>query len=249
MFRCAARNSPRPPPANFVAHGGGIGPSACSGGSIIDATLDWLKNNSNLISTLTTLATLVVWTVWLQLMYSDYRRRRQPRIVIHQTQGIGPESHCLLVNLSQEVIHVQCVRAAAVGKESESSLPLGSVADSAKDLGPLELENVIRQGPLAQGQFILLGSFEEILERLVDQSPEEGRQWLSSAAMHGVHTVEIRVAAIYGESAGSVGARRRFLLNAKEEELGVRPANLYTEQLYTRRKKKIAEQWLRQCLE
>jgi hypothetical protein len=199
-----------------------------------------------------TAATLLVWLVWLQLMYNDYRRRRQPRMLIHQTRGLGPDTHCLLVNLSQDIIHIQCVRAAAVGVDGENSLSLGSGLSGLSDeseLGPLELENVIRQGPLAQGQFLRLGSFEEILEMLVDQTPGEEERWLGAAAAERVGTVEIRVAAVYGDSDRSVGARRKFRLEPREDSLRVRPVDTYTEQLFSRRQRRLAERWLRQCLE
>jgi hypothetical protein len=173
-------------------------------------------------------------------------------MLIHQTRGLGPDTHCLLVNLSQDIIHIQCVRAAAVGTNGENSLPLGSGLSGLSDereLGPLELENVIRQGPLAQGQFLRLGSFEEILEKLVNQTPGEEEQWLGAAAAAGVSTVEIRVAAVYGDSDRSVGARRRFRLESRGDSLRVRPVDTYTEQLFSRRQRRLAERWLRQCLE
>lgn len=215
----------------------------------METTFDWLQRNASVLSTLVTMATLLVWLVWLQLMYSDYRRRRHPRMLIHQTHGVGPDSHCLLVNLSQGIIHIQCVRVAAVGENGESSLPLGAALSPESELGGLELENVIRQGPLAQGQFLRLGSFEEILESLVGQSPAEGEKWLGSAVADGLKLLEIRVAAVYGDSDRSVGARRTFRLESRDGALCVRPRDTYTKQLYSRRERRIAEGWLRRCLD
>lgn len=215
----------------------------------METSFDWLQRNATVLSTLVTMATLLVWLVWLQLMYNDYRRRRQPRMLIHQTHGVGPDSHCLLVNLSQDIIHIQCVRAAILGENGESSLPLGSALTLDNELGGLELENVIRQGPLAQGQFLRLGSFEEILETLVGTSPGNGAKWLGAAATAGFELFEIRVTAVYGDSDRSVGASRTFRLQANGEALRVRPRDTYTQQLYSRRGRRIAERWLRQCLD
>jgi hypothetical protein len=195
------------------------------------------------------MATLLVWLVWLQLMYSDYRRRRQPRMLIHVTEGSGPESHCLLVNLSQEIVHVQCVRAAMVAPHTEISLPLGTASLDLDTLGPAELENALRQGPLAQGQFMRLGSFEEILERLVGQRPREGKRWLDPSSVPDVEAIEVRVVAVYGRSDRSVGARRRFRVETKGGRVRVRPSGLYTEQLYSRRQRRVAEGWLEECIE
>ena len=193
-----------------------------------------------------TIATLVVWLVWLTLMYNDFRNKRQPRMLIHQTEGGGPDSHCLLVNLSQDVIHVQCVRAVSVTPEGESAIPLGTETDIG-DLGPSELEDAIREGPLRQGEFMRLGSFEEILEQVVGASPADGAEWLAPADVGNVEQIEIRVVAVYGRSDTSVGASRRFELRAEEELLRVRPIDTYTTQLYRRRDRKRAEEWLRLC--
>lgn len=211
--------------------------------------IDWLQANYGVVSAMVTIATLLVWIVWLQLMYNDYRRRRQPRMLIHQTHGAGPESQCLLVNLSQEIIHIQCIRAAMIGEDEETSLPLGSPLSVDGDLGPREVENVLRQGPLAQGDFLRIGSFEEILELLLGQSPAEGEQWLGPTAVKGISTVEIRVVAVYGESDRSVGARRKFRLESQDDTVRVRAIDTYTEQLYSRQSRRIADSWLRQCLE
>ncbi|MEX2543130.1 MAG: hypothetical protein WD314_15085 [Trueperaceae bacterium] len=141
------------------------------------------------------------------------------------------------------------MRVAAVGENGESSLPLGAALSPESELGGLELENVIRQGPLAQGQFLRLGSFEEILESLVGQSPAEGEKWLGSAVADGLKLLEIRVAAVYGDSDRSVGARRTFRLESRDGALCVRPRDTYTKQLYSRRERRIAEGWLRRCLD
>lgn len=211
--------------------------------------MDWLTSHAQLVSSLVTLATLLVWLVWLQLMYSDYRSRRQPRMLIHQTEGGGPGSHCLLVNLSQDVIHVQCVRAVSVGPEGERATALGAGIELSphQDLGPEELENAIRQGPLRQGEFLRLGSFEEILETVVGATPVEDREWLRPKDVEGIERIEMRVVAVYGRSDRSVGASRRFELTTRDDELKVRPLDTYTKQLSRRRDRARAEQWLKLC--
>lgn len=199
-----------------------------------------------------TILTLIVWLVWLQLMYNDYRRRRQPRMLIHQTEGFGPNSHCLLVNLSEAVIHVECVRAVSISDSGESSISLGTDVELSSDqnLDTVELENTIRQGPLMQGELMRLGSFEEILERVEGASPRKGK-WLGPDDLPGVHRIEIRVVAVYGRSDRSVGASRRFDLysGTEDDTVRVRPVDSYTNQLYSRRGRKVAEKWLEKCME
>ena len=195
--------------------------------------------------------TALIWVAWLSLMYSDFRNKRQPRMLIHQTNGYGPESHCMLVNLSQEILHVECVLAAALKDGEERSVVLGSEQiDPRKMPGPSELENMMRQGPLSSGQMLMIGSFEEILEALTDKKPAQGFDWLDATQITDLHHVEIRVVAVYGASDQSVGARRRFRLEGDEDDLlRVKPEQMYTDQIYQRRRRSIPEGWLRDCMD
>jgi len=69
--------------------------------------LQWLSENKDWISTLTSIITLLVWLFYAQLLYSGFRRQRQPRVLINR--GVGREglnSPCLICNMSEEAIYV-----------------------------------------------------------------------------------------------------------------------------------------------
>lgn len=208
---------------------------------------EWLSNNAQVVSSLGTLATLLVWIIWLQLMYNDYRSRRQPRMLIHRTHGPGPGSNCLLVNLSQEIIHVVCVQALARDDDEEKLIVLGTESGDIESLDAGEYENILTQGPLRPGEFLRLGSFEHMLEELTEQAPGEERNYLSPDALEGVNMMEIRVVGVFGNSDRSIGARRRFELGSVDGNLRVEPKEIYTKQLYSRRNRRITEEWLRDC--
>ena len=211
---------------------------------------EWLQQNAQVVSSLGTIFTLFVWLIWLSLMYADFKAKRRPRLVIHQTHGMGPESHCLLVNLSPGAIHVQCVMAVAiVDGEAERSLTLGSESLDPSDLEPGRLEHQIGQGPLGPGEMLRLGNFEHILERLTGTEPEEGTEFLGPHEVGDVTRVEVRVVAVHGDDDRSFGARREFELMGQDDLLRVRPLSAHTEQLTSGRRQRMAEDWLRDCLQ
>lgn len=209
--------------------------------------IEWISNNAEVVSSLGTVATLLVWIVWLQLMYSDYRSRRQPRMLIHRTHRPGPDSNCLLVNLSQEIIHVVCVQALARSDGDDKLIVLGSESANIQSLDTGEFENILSQGPLRPGEFLRLGSFEQMLEELTQQAPADESEQLSPEAVKGVNMMEIRVVGVFGNSDKSIGALRRFEIESEDGSLRVEPKDVYTKQLYSRRRRRVTEEWLRDC--
>lgn len=52
----------------------------------------------------------VVWIVYFQLFFLQYKRNNRPYLVIHHAQNENPDALCLLVNMGQETVHIQCVQ-------------------------------------------------------------------------------------------------------------------------------------------
>lgn len=194
--------------------------------------LGWLKENAEVVSALASLGMLVVWLTYLQLIFREYRQSRQPHIVLHQTQGLRSASHCLLVNMSQSVIHVQCILLVAVSPEGRERVRSASMRQVPLRSKPAkDIEEAVEQGPLAPGSFLLLETFGSFLEQL--RAPGDPIQIL-----------ELRVVALFGQDGSAVGARRRFEVNADDEGWLVRPSSLSTEQLGGRRDQAELRNWL-----
>src|SRR5690625_930382 len=97
---------------------------------------------------------------------------------------------------------------------------------------------------------LMIGSFEEILEALTDKKPAQGYDWLDATQITDLHQVEIRMIARNGRSIQRLGARRRFQLEGDEDDLlRVKPEQMYTDQIYQRRRRSIPEGWLRDCMD
>ncbi len=206
---------------------------------------DWFQQNSSVISAFASLATLLVWAIYLQIIYQDYKRQRRPRLIIHQTQGSRKDARCLLINLSSEPIHIQCVSVAAQIDEREHTVMITDYnRTSLQESTPKEIEDILRQGPLQPGEFFQLGTFETMLELLTSSAGHD--TWLTEVTEQHL---EVRVVAIYGNRAHPVGARRGFTLKGLADRYSIQPVSLDTEQLYSREAQRTAEAWLEGCYE
>ena len=205
----------------------------------------WLQQNSAIISALASIATLLVWAIYLQIIYQDYKRQRRPRLIVHQTQGSRKDARCLLINLSSEPIHIQCVSIAAEINGQEVSATITDYnRTSLQESTPKEIEDIVRQGPLQPGEFFQLGTFEVMLDLLA--ATAEHDTWLTEVTEQ---RLEVRVVAIYGNLARPVGARRAFTLKGLADRYSIQPVSLDTEQLYSRQAQRTAEGWLERCYE
>ena len=203
----------------------------------------WLQQNSEIVAALTSVATLLVWATYLQLIFQDYKRQRRPRLIVHQTQGSRQDARCLLINLSSEPIHIQCVTVVAgIDGQEVSSMITDYNRTSLQESTPRQIEDILRQGPLQPGEFFQLGTFETMLELLIEAAEHD--TWLTEVEEQHL---EMRVVAVYGNRARPVGARRVFTLKGLEEGYSIQPVSLDTEQLYSRKAQRTAEAWLKGC--
>lgn len=188
-----------------------------------------LQDYTSLASAALSGGMLLVWMVYAWLFFQEFQRRRSAVIFIHEAGGGRPESRCLLVNLSQEPVHVLCSLAVCDG----SSMRLQNTSDQDQ----LSIVQQAKQGPLRAGDSLLLGSFEKIsreLDRIVTQRTCRKSQ-----------LVEIRVAVIHGFREWPVGARRSFRID--EDTRRVTPDMAITEQLHSRRQAREVRRWLDDC--
>ena len=188
-----------------------------------------LQDYTSLASVAVSGGMLLVWMVYAWLFFQEFQRRRSAVIFIHEAGGGRPESRCLLVNLSQEPVHVLCSLAVCDG----SSMRL----QNSNQQDQLSVVQQAKQGPLRAGDSLLLGSFEKIsreLDRVGTQRTRRKSQ-----------LIEIRVAVIHGFREWPVGARRSF--HIEEETRRVIPEMPTTEQLHTKRQSREVRCWLDDC--
>ncbi|MEP1216422.1 MAG: hypothetical protein ABJM11_20460 [Marinobacter sp.] len=178
----------------------------------------------------------LVWLVYFQLFFFQYQRNNRPYLVIHHAQNENPDALCLLVNMGKETVHVQCVQVVMQTRnEEEKTLPVTEYRRVGAD--DSNVHQVLRQGPLQPGGYLVLGSFRNII--LGRRSEDSDSDYL----FEDVTSVEIRAAVVHGPSRHPVGVRRRFWLR-HEGESEIFPRNIHSQQLNRRRDRHEVRRWL-----
>ncbi|MCG6156388.1 hypothetical protein [Rubinisphaera margarita] len=186
---------------------------------------------------------VLIWLLYLQLFYLQFRRHRKPCLVIHHAQGHDPSDLCLLVNMSSEPVHVQCVLAKIRDDDRTITRPVTELGEVSPTTS--QLESALRQGPIRPGDYMVLGTLEQILnlqplieERLQSAHTDTDRQVLPT------HEIELCVVAVHGPSDHLVGARRRFKVHRVKNGWVLQASEAQTDQLASHRHIRIVKNWL-----
>lgn len=214
--------------------------------------MNWLFQHTDFINTLANIGVLLVWLVYAQLLYRNYSRQRQAKIIINQVQGYDLDSMCMISNMSQEAIYLECLIAEIVHEEGTL---LFNIADHKRDPEKQsrdKLSTITLQGPLQSSGHVIVGKFRDILNRtlgesLTDHNLKENGEF--ERVLAGVRSLEIRAIADYGPEDNPICARKRFILEKADpgKEL-LYPENFSTEQAYNfRSRRMVRKQWLETC--
>lgn len=209
----------------------------------MDGVLTWMSENANVISAIASVLTLVVWIFYAHLLYSDYRSRHRPRLIIHQAPGAAPDARCLLVNMSSGPLNVSCVVAVAHVDGTAVKMQIDDYEHVAADITDDQKERIAtlaKQGPVASGDFLSLGTFDELLQNFSS---------VSEKRIGEIEELEIRAVAFFGAQDKPIGATRRFLVKQNGAETQLKPKTLHTEQLHSWLQRRRVDSWLQECIE
>jgi len=188
------------------------------------------------IATVSSAVMALVWIVYFQLFFLQYQRNNRPYLVIHHAQNENPDALCLLVNMGKETVHVQCVQVVLFTRAGEEKIM--TVTEYRRiQADDSNVHQVLRQGPLQSGGYLVLGSFRNII--LGRRSEEADPNYL----FEDIVDVEIRAAVIHGPSKYPVGVRRRFTLRHEGGPV-IFPRNIYSEQLVKRKDRHQVRRWV-----
>ena len=215
---------------------------------------DWFAEHASLIANFATLAMLLVWLFYTLLFYRDFKQQRSPLIVIHQAEGHGPESTCLLVNLSKEAIHVLCVMAVAHTEDGALTRSITNTQRrSPQHDHHWKVQDLIKQGPLPTGHFLDLGSFEDMLHGagllpVTEAKVVEEKQPRIRPPARSLREIEIRVVALHVAYQNPIGAYRTFRVDTSRDTIEFEPAMVLTRQMASRAERREVRRWLKACL-
>lgn len=176
-----------------------------------------------------------IWVVYLQLLFTQYRRNNRPYLIFHHSQNESPDALCLLVNMGEMAIHIECVQA-VVTMHSGEKYKLAVTQFKRVNVADQNVQQTLRQGPLLNGGYLVLGTFRDIIE-----NTESGKG--GAITLEQVETLELRAAAIHSPSKYPVGARRQFELTYNDGSC-IFPKQIYTEQMVKRRQQKEVIKWI-----
>jgi len=140
---------------------------------------DWISQNKDVLNVLIGFATLMVWVVYAQLLYNGYKRQRRPRVVINRGRHKGVDALCLISNMSAESIFIQHIVARLETDqgtyfqdvtELEQNYQEGDEERERHSSGDTpSLSDSTRQGPLGAGEFVHIGAFNSVIERIAQR--------------------------------------------------------------------------------
>ncbi|KUJ73026.1 hypothetical protein [Thiomicrospira sp. WB1] len=195
-----------------------------------------------LVTAISSAVMALVWVIYFQLFFKQYQRRRRPYLVIHHAQNEQIDALCLLVNMSEEAVHIQDVQVEIyLTGQRRQTFTITEYARVNPD--DRNLQRILRQGPLQAGGYLVLGSFRNLI--LGRKSREEDARF----SLQEVCEIEVRTTAIHGPTPYPIGVRRRFVLKSNpDDSVSVFPQNIHTEQLIRRKDRHIVRKWLEQSL-
>lgn len=192
--------------------------------------LEWISANSDVINAVANVAMLFVWIAYLQVFLQSFRRQRRSKIVINQAAGSELDAACFISNMSSEAVYIESVHATLRWGDREVQ---HSITDYRIDLGDnADPRNKTFQGPLKQGDYASIGTFESIINR----TKAEGEASPMQAEIERV-SIEILVIGDHLSDDLLVGAKRTFIAHFDNGSWTIRPEAAATEQLRSRRER------------
>ncbi|WP_116087648.1 hypothetical protein [Tropicimonas sp. IMCC34011] len=184
--------------------------------------MNWIYEHQVLVSAGTSIVTAFIWVVYLHVLVLGQRRQRRSEILISIGAGTGLNARCFISNLGFEPIYIHDLLLTLENGHVETSNITDRSELSAEELNnPAEATN---QGPLKSGDFIDIGSYGQLINRV--------REFGSDKEMAGdLSNVTLTVIAANAAEAQLVAAKRTFRIEWNGETAVLRAATLTAQQI------------------
>ncbi|WP_139206544.1 hypothetical protein [Paracoccus homiensis] len=183
----------------------------------------WLVENAGLVQAAVGIVTALVWFVYLQVLVSGVRRQRRTEILIHLGGSRSLDGRLFISNLGFEPIYILEILLTLRTPYGERETSVADRTEIAKE----EVKNPVAttsQGPLKSGEFVDIGSFDDLLQRAQRNTSDD-------LQADGVSRVELKVAAISAASSAVVAAKRQFCITFDAGKCRIRPKTVYATQI------------------
>lgn len=220
--------------------------------------MNWIEENQAVLGVFISFATLLVWLVYAQLLFSGFRRQRSPRVIINRGKQKDMDALCIISNMSKEAIYVEYI--IAILETSHGTVTMDvtdferAYTEEREDedgnqqsvaVTPKGVHENTRQGPLLSGDFMHIGTFNDLIRRLARQAGIPMRGYCPEGPIE-LKCLTVQVIALYGPDSRPISASRRYDISSDEKVGALTPASWQTRQgvsfLHRRRLCKIVDE-------
>lgn len=149
---------------------------------------------------------LLVWAFYLQLIFNENRRQKRSKILINRSAGHDLLANCVITNMSAEPIYLEAIVMTLHPGGETNARSLTDLETLAKE-PTSDPRAVWFQGPLSSGEYLTLGSFENLL---LEANGWDQNSRKETCDISWVDAFEVMVIATYGPDHALVGSRRTF---------------------------------------
>lgn len=208
--------------------------------------LDWVREHSSVIALVVNILMLGVWMTYLQVFVRGYSRQTRPKIVINRGAGSALTARCFISNMSSEPIYVESIVAILEADGQRWSAAVTDVETLDGFAMPEDPKKQTYQGPLQRGDYMEIGSFRSLIDRVLRKADLSGIAELDRMSEN--ITAEIQVYADYASEDLLIGAQRRFTITWDNGAWRLHPEQLDTGQIRSRRQRRYIQERLREHL-
>mgnify|MGYP000002862602 CR=1 FL=1 len=176
---------------------------------------DFVSEHGQGLNVVLNLAMVVVWVLYFQLLLNGRRRELRAKILINRSAGDSLAGNCIVSNMGNDPIYIERVAITLQPDGEVHALSLTDL-DSLQKTPERDARAAWFQGPLMTGEYVNLGSFEQLFETLANAGAlPEG----IGTKTEEIDCFELSVLAEHGPDDKPVAAVRTFW---REEGSGAR---------------------------
>lgn len=199
---------------------------------------DWLSSNSSVINLVTNTLMLFVWMGYLHLIFTSFRRSNRAVIHIGMAANDGQDARCIVSNMGADAVYILAIQVELVCDDEEFCT---LVTDRVEDGGPLggDFRERTNQGPLAGGEALDIGSFQNIGERAAHNTS-------ANIAIDRCTSMEITVVVAAQQAHKLLGGHKRYDITRRDGILHFASEDVLTKQISSRKRRSQLRQVISQ---
>jgi hypothetical protein len=168
--------------------------------------LEWIKENGVVLQVVTSALMVAIWLVYLHLILLGFLRQRRSSVLINRAGRRDVKARCLISNMGAEPAYVLDVLAEI---ELSEGFFTASVIDW--DEGEDDPPAHSHQGPLSGGEYMVIGTFRDLIERAEKQFGRDD-------FLGGAQSIFLIVLVSTNQARRTVAACRKFELRRNESK-------------------------------